>query len=198
MLTAAHDRVPTLTLLILLFLAPLQAVQAQDKPQGLTPQANQTDSTLTAETRSVFRSISLNILKAAREMPESSYNMTPEKGVRNFGQLVTHIANVQETLCANINGHPAKTEPESSTKEEMLKHLSESIAGCQMAFDELSAENATKHVTSPAGEVTHIVALVYIITHASEEYGQMSIYLRLAHLKPPTSDDATGGAAGKG
>jgi hypothetical protein len=31
-------------------------------------------------------------------------------------------------------------------------------------FDELSAENA--QVQTPAGELTHLAALVYIITHA--------------------------------
>jgi hypothetical protein len=52
----------------------------------------------------------------------------------------------------------------------------------------LSAEDANKMVDAPAGKMTHLAALVYVITHASEEYGQMEIYLRLNHLAPPTND----------
>lgn len=60
---------------------------------------------------------------------------------------------------------------------------------CQTAFDELSAENGNKMNRDSSRNLTHLAAFVYIITHASEEYGQMAIYLRLNHLAPPTSDD---------
>jgi hypothetical protein len=36
--------------------------------------------------------------------------------------------------------------------------------------------------------LTHLAALIYVVTHASEEYGQIAIYLRLNHLEPPSSD----------
>jgi len=47
-------------------------------------------------------------------------------------------------------------------------------------------------VETPSGKLTHLAALVYIVTHESEEYGQMAIYLRLNKLTPPTSDDVKG------
>ena len=62
----------------------------------------------------------------------------------------------------------------------------------------LTAENASTLVKAPVGQVTHLVALMYIIAHESEEFGQIPIYLRLNHLLPPATDDTTkGGAAGK-
>jgi uncharacterized damage-inducible protein DinB len=172
--------------------------QAQNKPQGLTSQPNQTDSALTAETRNVFVNVSTNTLKAAREMPEKLYNFKPTNGVRTFGDLVAHIADVQSTLCSNINGSKPKKAQQNESKEVMVNALAESVNECQISFSELSAENASTLVQAPVGQVTHLVALMYIITHESEEYGQMSIYLRLNHLSPSTSDDTTkGGAAGK-
>jgi uncharacterized damage-inducible protein DinB len=172
--------------------------QAQNKPQGLTSQPNQTDSALTAETRNVFVNVSENTLKAAREMPENLYDFTPAGGVRTFRELVAHIADVQSTLCSSINGSKPKKAPQNESKEAMVNALSESVSECQVSFSELSAENASTLVRAPVGQVTHLIALMYIITHESEEYGQMSIYLRLNHLSPPATDETTkGGAAGK-
>jgi uncharacterized damage-inducible protein DinB len=171
--------------------------KAQSNAQGLTPQPNQTDSALTAEIRRAFQSTSTNLLKAAREMPEDSYNFKPSDDVRSFGELVTHIARVQQALCENINGHAAKNAVQPASKEAMVKALDDSIGECTISFAELSAQNENKMVKAPAGEVTHLAALVFIITHATEEYGQMSMYLRIKHLTPPTTDDVKGGAAGK-
>ena len=187
----------TLTLSMVLLIC-MVTTQAQNKPQGLTSQPNQTDSALTAETRNVFVNVSTNTLKAAREMPEKLYDFKPTNGVRTFGDLVAHIADVQSTLCSNINGSKPKKAQQNESKEAMVSALAESVTECQISFSELSAENASTLVQAPVGQVTHLVALMYIITHESEEYGQMSIYLRLNHVSPPTSDDTTkGGAAGK-
>lgn len=176
----------------LLFMAAANS-PAQTKPQGLVSQPNQTDSALTAQIRKVFASISDNTLKAAREMPEASYGLKPASGARSFGELVAHIANVQSTLCGSMNGDKAvKTLAKNETKDTIVKGLITSIGACQGAFDELSAENMNTMVDTPSGKLTHLAALVYIVTHESEEYGQLAMHLRLNKLSPPTSDDAKG------
>jgi uncharacterized damage-inducible protein DinB len=178
-----------LTTTLFCALAAAGCLQAQSKtPQGLTPQPNQTDSALTAQTRKIFQTATDNILKSAREMPESSYGFRPVDGVRTFGELIAHIANVQSTLCGNINGHPAHKATTPASKDNVIKDLGSSSQECETAFDELSAQNVSIPVDTPAGRLTHMGALLYIITHASEEYGQLAIYLRLNHLTPPTSD----------
>jgi uncharacterized damage-inducible protein DinB len=122
-------------------------------------------------------------------MPESSYTFRPVKGVRTFGETIAHIANVQATLCGNINGNKLpKAGDQVQSKDGSIKELENSVRECQESFDELSAENSQKMVQTPAGQLTHIAALVYIITHASEEYGELAIYLRLNNLTPPSSD----------
>ncbi len=160
------------------------------KPQGLTSQPNQTDSAMTAETRRVFQSVEMNVVKTAQEMPESSYTFTPVKGVRTFGETMAHIANVQATLCTNINGGKLNKASGQASKDAIIKDLENSVRSCQEAFDELSAENAQKMVQTPVGQLTHIAALVYIITHASEEYGELAVYLRLNNLTPPSTDQS--------
>ncbi|MGH9692277.1 MAG: DinB family protein [Candidatus Acidiferrales bacterium] len=176
---------------VLAFLVFIAAgnLPAQNKtPQGLTSQTHQTDSALTAQTRLVFQTISANTLKATREMPEKSYSFRPISGARTFGELVAHIADVQTALCSNINGQPEKIVSQTS-KEGLIKDLVHSAVECQSAFDELSAQNENTLVQTPSGQLTHLAALIYILTHGSEEYGQMEIYLRLNHLEPPTTDE---------
>jgi uncharacterized damage-inducible protein DinB len=177
--------------LMLIASSPLRAQTPTH--QGLTSQPNQTDSALTAETRQVFQSILANILKAAQQMPEQSYRFKPASDARTFGELLAHIANVQTTLCADINGHPqAHSGTQQQSKEKTIKDLEASTGECDIAFGELSAENMSKRVQTPAGQLTHLAALMYIITHASDAYGQLTVYPRLNHLAPPTTDMAKG------
>jgi uncharacterized damage-inducible protein DinB len=182
------------TTLLTLAISVIGCLNAQTgKPQGLTSQPNQTDSAMTAEVRRVFQVVEGNVSKAAKEMPENLYTFRPEKNARSFGEFVAHIANVQSDLCATMNGHQIrKATPIGATKETMIADFGNSEQECQTAFDELSAENAQIKVQTLAGELTHLAALVYIITHASEEYGQLVVYLELNHLAPPTNDKAKG------
>jgi len=176
------------------FVLATVAMQAQsDKPQGVTSQPHQTDSSLTAQTRTAFQSVSENILNAAREMPETSYSFKSASGVRSFGDLISHIAEVQATLCAGMNGHQVASGPNlKASKDDRIKSLANSVSECQVSFDELSAQNVNKTVQTPEGELTHMGALIFILTHASVEYGQLGVYLRLNHLMPPTSDETKG------
>ena len=122
-------------------------------------------------------------------MPEKSYSFRPADGTRAFGELVAHIADVQGTLCGNINNQHPKKGPEPASKDGHIQDLQSSIVQCNSAFSELSAENMNKPVQTPAGRLTHLAALLYIITHASEEYGELALSLRLNHLTPPTTDE---------
>jgi uncharacterized damage-inducible protein DinB len=176
-------------ILLTLTMAASAMVNAQSgNPQGLTSQPNQTDSAMTAETRRVFQVIVDNISKAAKEMPENLYTFRPSSDSRSFGELIAHIANVQSTLCGTMNGHQIPKATTPATKDAMIADLGKSDQECDTAFDELSAQNANVKVQTPAGQLTHLAALVYIITHASEEYGQLAIYLELNKMQPPSTD----------
>jgi hypothetical protein len=157
-------------------------------PQGPTRQANQTDNALGAEARRAFQSTSENILKAAREMPEDFYDFKPVGYAHTFGELMGHIADVQMTLCGGINGHQAKDTPRNASKEELLKDLTASVSECDTSFADLSDDNASKIVEGPTGQVTHLIALVYVITDAGNEYRRMSVYPHLNHAAPPSND----------
>ena len=73
-------------------------------------------------------------------MPESSCGFRRVAGVRTFGDLIAHIANVQSTLCGNINGHRAHKATTPASKDNVTKDLRSSSQECETAFDELSAQ----------------------------------------------------------
>jgi|GEM_PF-3297430 len=87
-----------------------------------------------------------------------------------------------------MNGHSPRKATAPASKDHLIQDLGYSAQECDTAFDELSAQNTKVKVQTPVGQLTHLGALIFIITHASEEYGQISIYLRLNHLEPPSSD----------
>jgi hypothetical protein len=140
-----------LTTVMSCVLAIASCLQAQSKtPQGLTSQPKQTDSALTAQTRKIFENIRANILQSAKQMPESNYSFRPAEGVRTFGELIAHIANVQSTLCGNINGHQARKAITPASKDNIMKNLESSSQECDTAFDELSAQNVPVPVDTPS------------------------------------------------
>jgi hypothetical protein len=51
----------------------------------------------------------------------------------------------------------------------LIKDLGSSSQECERAFDELSAQNVFIGVDTPAGRLTRMKALLYIITHASSD-----------------------------
>ena len=145
--------------LMYLALAGTSLFAQQGKPQGLTSQPNQTDSAMTAETRRVFQTISDNLSKAAHEMPENLYAFRPDKGVRSFGELIAHIAEVQSTLCSNMNGHAVREATTPASKDNLIQDPGYSSQECNAAFDELSAQNTSVKVQTPVGQLTRMRAM---------------------------------------
>jgi hypothetical protein len=176
------------TLCVAILFLSAAPLLSQKQGQGLTPEPNQTDSRATAEIRQIFHNTSANLLKATREMPENLYSFTPSEGTRTFGDMVAHITDVQSTLCGNLNRDAKRPAKLPATKQQLISDLESSIAQCEVSFAELSAQNEGTSVSTPEGAKTHIGALIYIDTHLSQEYGQLTVYLSLNHLAPPSSD----------
>ena len=69
-------------------------------------------------------------------------------------------------------------------KANLVAALKDSSAMCDAAFDALTDANANQ----PAGMGRSKLALLEFNTgHSNEEYGYMSVYMRLKGLVPPSS-----------
>jgi uncharacterized damage-inducible protein DinB len=162
------------------------------------PSVKQTESPATKEIREEFYAVTNNIRHAADKMPEGDYGFKPAAGMRSFGELLAHIAEVQTKTCGSmlLDKKPIPSAPGTS-KSDLNKTLAASFDECYEAFSELSAENQNQTVSTPAGQRARIAALTMVLGHDNEEYGYMAVYLRLKGIVPPSSSE-TGAREYKG
>jgi hypothetical protein len=72
-------------------------------------------------------------------------------------------------------------------KADLLAALRESNNECDKAYNSLTAANADQTVGSGRMQRSRLGMLYLNVAHDNEEYGYMSVYLRLKGLIPPSS-----------
>jgi hypothetical protein len=78
---------------------------------------------------------------------------------------------------------------ETKTKAELVAALKDSFATCDAAHGALTDANASEIVfRSDRATMSRFELLMGDVTHSWEEYGYMSVYLRLKGIVPPSSD----------
>ena len=142
------------------------------------------------------------IVSAADAMPADKYGFAPTdgefKGVRTFGQMVTHLSATNYILAAAALGEepPANAGDELGpetvrTKAEILNYLKGSFAYLDKAIEAIG-QKSTPVKSSPISplkstEATRLALVVESLVHAFDHYGQMVEYLRLNRVVPPAS-----------
>jgi len=74
------------------------------------------------------------------------------------------------------------------TVSDLVAALKESITECDAAYESLTDANAGEMIKTARGQRTKLGALVGNTTHSNEEYGYLSVYLRLKGVVPPSSE----------
>jgi hypothetical protein len=138
-----------------------------------------------AESKQNYSGVKNNLQKMAEQMTEENYSFKATPDVRTFGELVAHVADTQARLCSMASGGQKSVGGASkTTKADLVAALKDSSAICDAAFDSLTAETASQ----PAGMGRSKLALLEFNTgHSNEEYGYMSVYMRLKGVVPPSS-----------
>jgi len=158
---------------------------------GACPLSAQKADPFSAEVKQMYDHVKNNVTKLAERMPEENYNFKPTAETRSFGQIVAHVADVQARTCSAINGAPKSLNAALKTaKPELVAVLKESFSLCDQAFGSLTDANAFETFMMPEGQHHSKAGLLVmaVVTHSSEEYGYMAVYLRLKGLVPPSSD----------
>ena len=152
----------------------------------------QTNNPLINESKDNFARVSGNLQKAAEAMPEENYSFKPTADMRSFGQLIAHIADAQTRLCSTALGQAKSVDAASKTaKADLVAALKESSQTCNSAFDSLTDANALQSVSLGPRQLSRLGALIYNTTHSNEEYGYLSVYLRLKGIVPPSTANRT-------
>lgn len=136
-----------------------------------------------------YNSIKTNLTKAADRMPENQYAFEAAPGIRSFGALIAHIADVQAGTCSRVTGATAPPSAGKMTaKADLVAALKTSFDICDGVFNGLSDADATKMVAAGRGQSSEFATLWgLIIGHSNEEYGYLSVYMRLKGIVPPST-----------
>ncbi len=142
-----------------------------------------------------------NLLASAGQMPEAGYAFRPTAGTRTFAELLGHVADGQYLFCSSARGEPnprpaieapgrssaAAIEKAATTKAEVTAALRESFAYCDDVFARLKDADLSR-ATRLLGQHQSVAMVTNLaIVHLVEHYGQVTVYLRLNGLVPPSS-----------
>ena len=161
------------------------AVQAQAAPAASQP------GSPAAEVLAAYNRLKPNIIKAAEKMPADQYGYKPTPEIRAFGRVVNHVTEAQFHTCTTLNGtafDKAATPADDAGKDAILAALRASFTECDKAYGALTDGTLMVVATMGPRSLTHISWAWANFAHDEEQYAELSTYLRLKGLVPPTSE----------
>ena len=154
---------------------------------------------IAAEIRGVYASVKTNLLAAADVMPEANYNFAPVPEELTFGKWIAHVADAQTGICSTLNGQTRRGDAAAKTsKADLAAALKASFDECDKAYNALTDANATELVAYGRGQNSRGGRLAYNAAHDQECYGNMSVYMRLKGIVPPSTAARARAASGPG
>ncbi len=166
----SRSLVPLVVLVSLLFLVA-KAATASPSPA--------------AEYAKHFAALSKLSIAVAEAMPTDKYAFRPHPDSMTFGQLMSHIATTNYQFCAGLKDSEPPALPAPTTKDAIVKFLSDSYEYCSTVIPNLSEEQLTQAHNSPDGRLPGREVLLAMYVHVAHHRGQAEIYLRDNGIKPP-------------
>jgi uncharacterized damage-inducible protein DinB len=135
-------------------------------------------------------------IAVAQKMPADSYNFRPNPEEMSFGQLMAHIAVINQNACAYASGmtRPAlsgkiaewskATDKAEVDKDTAIQFLSDSFGFCNKAVAAMTADRMDTVAGPPARNLTGFEWLWAYFTHTAHNRGQAEVYLRVKGIKP--------------
>ena len=144
-----------------------------------------------AEVQAAYNRLKPNVLKAAEEMPEADYQYKPTPDIRTYARIVNHVTEAQFHICSAMNGtafDPKSVPSDTADKATVIAGLKASFAACDQAYGSLTDATVAETVTLGAGKRSRIGLAWGNVSHDNEQYAELSTYLRLKGLVPPTAE----------
>ena len=177
-------------LLIGLTASPLSAQQA---PSSNAPVAD--------AVRTFMQRLSVNMVAAADDMPVSKLAYRPTPAQLSFGGVLVHSAEFNETVCSWVSGTkpPMEPKPEPSDTTEAgwpaygpkaTAHLKRSFEYCASVLanvDDSKLDEQTPWFGGPNAKATRARDLIVLPMDWQDHYAQLSMYLRLNGILPPSA-----------
>lgn len=143
-------------------------------------------------------SVEKEVVSLAEAMPADKYDFAPTQGafegVRTFGQQMSHIAVVLNTVSAGLLGEKApdtgsgENGPASlKSKDDVVAYLKAAFEHAHTAVKNLDQQNFTESVKLPWGSMTKGQLAEMTVWHTFDHYGQAVVYARMNNVVPPAS-----------
>jgi len=143
----------------------------------------------TTATQRYFNSVRRNLEAAADAMPEAKYGFKLTDGQMPFAEWINHATDRNYTDCATLKGEAAPPAAKKvaglKEKAEVSQALKDSFAYCASALEGIDDQ---KVLASP--QMTN--ALLHIVIHNNEIYGNIVGYLRVSGIVPPSTASRAG------
>lgn len=128
-----------------------------------------------------------NILKSAQEMPQNAYSFRPTPANRTFAELIEDAARSQAEVCAAVIGtSPEPDVPFLQNKTDLIVALRRSASECDAAYASVNRFNAGNETGLGNMRHTKLGLLFLNAAHQQQLYGEISVYLDLKGLTPPS------------
>jgi uncharacterized damage-inducible protein DinB len=141
------------------------------------------------------------VVAGAEKMPEANYSFRPTPDVRNFGQLVGHLADAQYFFCATAAGEapPAGAgaiEKTKTSKADIIAALKDAIGYCTKVYSAMTDTKGSEMTKFENFTLARMTILSANTAHDYEHYGNMVTYMRLKGIVPPSSEKSASASAG--
>ena len=174
--------IPRIAVVFLLSLAAALAQTEADKLAG--------------DHRMMYEQVKSYILKSVDKMPADQYGFRPAPEVRTFQEVLAHIADAQNAMCGIAKGETKqlsmadmqKTEKTVTDREGVVAALKNSFAVCDAAYSALTDANATDTFPFFGRNRSRLMILNLVTVHGFEHYGNLTTYMRIKGIVPPSSD----------
>ncbi len=144
-----------------------------------------------AEVQASYNRLKPNVIKAAEKMPDADYQFKPTPDIRTYARIVNHVTEAQQRICSTMNGlvfDPKTVPSDTADKATILAGLKASFDVCDKAYGALTDANIAEQVTLGQGKRSRIGMAWGNVSHDNEQYAELSTYLRLKNIVPPTAE----------
>jgi hypothetical protein len=174
----------------LVFAASTPLLSAQAMP-GMNMPPPPMSTGPASEVQLSYERLKPNVIKAAEKMPEADYQFKPTPEIRAYARVVNHITEAQFRTCSTLTGgtfDPKSVPSDTADKATIVAGLKASFAVCDKAYSALTDATVTEMLPLGKAKRSRIGLAWGNVSHDNEQYAELSTYLRLKGIVPPTSE----------
>jgi hypothetical protein len=140
--------------------------------------------------RSIARRVSRNFVASAEALPADRYGYKPTPAQMSAGEILLHVSQGNDYVCAQIGGAAAPKRPEiaaGAPKEQVVERLRETFRFCESALAKVNDSKLETKLSYLGSEISRAQAMFAVVEEWGGHYSQLAVYLRLNGVLPPTA-----------